>query len=520
VKSGILPQNIAVVLPDENFSSILKEFDSLNNLNFAMGFKMKYSAYCQRLQAVLKRMKENEPEHIFRLFRLGINEDDIKDLHKTRDAQSIVSQLRSFVRKEDMQEEKDIIENELFLFEKFLQGGAELDFEQAAMLFLKRIEIESVYDNMGGKVTVMGVLESRGAKYDGVIIVDFNDDVVPKRSSKDMFISSLVRSKSNLPSTEDRENLQRFFYDRLINNAKMVAICCVENEEKLPSRFLKSLSLTKEEVLDEAYGEILFSPSRTKNITEKNFVFEYNFFAQPLSSSRLKTYLECPRRYFLKYIKCYEEAFIPNDICNARYMGIALHEMLKELFEKQLSNIDDFKKVAKELIKAKIVKNMLWELESDIWLKKLETFFSFEIERAKDGWEIFSLEKNITRNVNGFNLTGIIDRIDKKGEKYLLLDYKTGKIPLETNEKKALESSDFQLEFYSFLCKDLGDMKAAFYDLNNALIVENEYFELRKEKLLEHLLFLKQNSVFSFDKTEDKKRCRFCHFSKLCGNFA
>ncbi|MDR3177451.1 MAG: PD-(D/E)XK nuclease family protein [Campylobacteraceae bacterium] len=520
VKSGISPDDIAVVLPDESFAPVLKELDRLNNLNFAMGFEIKYFNYCQRLQAVLKYIKEDELEHSFRLFRLGLDEKSYLDLHKKTDIGDIISTLKGLIFENDIKEERDIIENELFLFEKFLQKDVKLTFEQAAILFLKRVEKKSIDDNAGGKVTVIGVLESRGVKYDGVIIVDFNDDIVPKRSSKDMFISSSVRARSNLPTTEDRENLQRFFYDRLINNAKMVAISCVENEEKLPSRFLRNLQTIDEDISEESYKAVLFEAEHIKKTAGKSFVCEHDFFAQPLSASKLKTYLECCRKYYFKYIKGYKEAFMPAAACDARAMGILMHDMLKELFKNPPLLVLDFKKEAKKLIEAKRVQSALWEIESDIWLLKLEKFFTFEAQRLKDGWEIFALEKTEKCEYEGFNLTGIIDRIDKKGDEYLLLDYKTGKIPIESSEKKALESNDFQLEFYSLLCESLGDTKAAFYDLDKAEIIENRYFDARKERLLEHLYFLRQNSTFAFDKTEDKKMCRGCQFVRLCGSCA
>ncbi|MDR1555343.1 MAG: PD-(D/E)XK nuclease family protein, partial [Campylobacteraceae bacterium] len=465
VKEGILPQNIAVILPDESFAPVLKELDNLNNLNFAMGFKIKYFNYCQRLQAVLKHIKEDEIEHALRLFRLGLRDENYKDLCKKTDVKDIVSGLKSLIWESDFQEEKNIIENELFLFEKFLRDGMGLNFEQAATLFLKRVEQKSINDNRGGKITVIGILESRGVKYDGVIIVDFNDDIVPKRSSKDMFISSLIRSRSNLPSTEDRENLQRFFYDRLINGSKIVAISCVENEEKLPSRFLKSLHVINEDVSEESYGKILFKTNHVRKQGEKNFACEHNFFAEPLSSSKLKAYLECPRKYFLKYIKGYKDAFMPTDACDARSMGTLVHEVLKEVFRKSSFTLDNFKKEARKIIEAKRPQGALWEIESDIWLLKLENFFTLEIQRLDSGWEIFALEKSEKREIFGFNIVGVIDRIDKRADEYLLLDYKTGKISIDTTEKKALESNDFQLEFYSLLCEDLGDVRAAFYDL-------------------------------------------------------
>ena len=49
-------------------------------------------------------------------------------------------------------------------------------------------------DVRGGKVTVMGVLETRGVRFEAVVIVDFNEGVVPATSSKDQFLNSQVRA--------------------------------------------------------------------------------------------------------------------------------------------------------------------------------------------------------------------------------------------------------------------------------------------------------------------------------------
>jgi RecB family exonuclease len=350
-------------------------------------------------------------------------------------------------------------------------------------------------------------------RYDGVIIVDFNDDIVPKRSSKDMFISSALRAKCSLPSMEDRENLQRFFYDRLINNTKMASICCTLNEDKLPSRFLKSLNVIDEHKDELSYKDIIFQIKPLKPV-QKIFTEEHDFFEKPLSASRLKHFLECERRYYFFYIKGYKEARIPSNKCDARYIGTLVHDVLNELFQDKITTLKHLKKRAKELIETKRPKDTIWEFESDVWLLKLDGLFQNEIKRRDDGWEVFALEKKIEREIEAVMCEGIIDRIDKRGDEYLLLDYKTGRVPLETSEEKALGACDFQLEFYSFLFDKSSSV--AYYDLNGAQLVKNPYNELKKEKLKEHLNMLKGHKEFTFDKCDDIKKCAFCPFDKLC----
>ena len=55
----------------------------------------------------------------------------------------------------------------------------------------------------GGPVTVMGVLETRGSSYEGVIIPDFNESLIPKRSKKDLFLSSQIRSFASMQTRFD-----------------------------------------------------------------------------------------------------------------------------------------------------------------------------------------------------------------------------------------------------------------------------------------------------------------------------
>ena len=76
-----------------------------------------------------------------------------------------------------------------------------------------------------------------------VIIIDFNHAFVPHRSDKDLFINSVVRGRAGLPTTPEREALQKQFYYQLISRAKRVEISYVSNETTLPSRFLKEMGI-------------------------------------------------------------------------------------------------------------------------------------------------------------------------------------------------------------------------------------------------------------------------------------
>ncbi len=147
-----------------------------------------------------------------------------------------------------MDEECEIFKEELYKFEALLNRLEKLEFQKAFRIFLSRLGSKSIDDVKGGKVTVMGVLESRGVSFEGVIVVDFNDEFVPKRNSKDIFLNSQIRALAKLPTKSDRENLQRYYYYKLFSQAKEVAISFIEDEQNFASRFLEELNIKNYEV--------------------------------------------------------------------------------------------------------------------------------------------------------------------------------------------------------------------------------------------------------------------------------
>jgi inactivated superfamily I helicase len=70
----------------------------------------------------------------------------------------------------------------------------------------------------------MGLLETRLIDFDAIIICDFNNSFIPKISLKDKFLSTKVKYLANLPTKIDRENLQKYYYKRLIDSSKNIFI--------------------------------------------------------------------------------------------------------------------------------------------------------------------------------------------------------------------------------------------------------------------------------------------------------
>ena len=521
---GIDAEDIVVITPDENFVPMLKEFDKKNIFNFAMGFSYVDSMIYKRVDAIYKYMDEANIENLYRIRKYfkDIEFENLKQFFYKKGFEiDLQNFLGSFIRDGDDFEEIKIYKSELFRFKRVESELANYTLKDIIYLFLLRLKDNSIDDTKGGKVTVMGVLESRLVKYKGVIIVDFNDDTVPKKNSKDLFLSNAIRKKTNLPTLKDRENLQKGYYHNILLNAKKSAICGVENDAKKPSMFLDELNIkvvNKEKFDHKNLLNLLLPKQKSINRYKKEDLFmEYDFKKVSLSSTSFKIYLECKRKYYFKYIKKLQEAQIPTSKVDDRLIGIKLHEALKKLYTKSESYSDEKELLShlSHFLYEDIKNDKILKFQIDIWIERLKDFAKMEIQRFNEGYKVLHKEIFLEGKFLGFNINGKIDRIDIKDKKFSLIDYKSGKVKLST-QKTFEKSKDFQMEFYYYLVKNLGEIEGLyFYDLKNADLKKEAFFE-EKLELMEEKFSLLKNKKQNFVMTNDLKTCQYCPYAIIC----
>jgi len=520
VQEGIAPQDIVVVLPDEGFADNLRAMDRLNNLNFAMGISLRESHFYKRLSALEKVIRYDEIEDRLRASRLGLEEEFIFTCKAVwsqkiapNDALEILKKLWLMDEKEG---EESLFQEAFFRFTHFLERLVPLKFEQIVKLFLNRLNAESRDDVRGGKVTVLGVLETRGVAYKGVIVLDFNDEFVPKRSQKDLFLSSAVRAQSKLPTKRDRENLQRYYYHQLFNKASKVAISYVKSETSMPSRFLDELKFTDKKVDEKLFYPLLFDGHASKERYDVAFLEgTYDLTQTPLSATKLKTLLTCQRQFYFKYIAMLKEAKMPSSDIAESDVGRYLHKALERAFED--NTLMDEKSLCAKIEQFLKEENSheVWEYFSDLWMERLGAFVKNEVKRFAQGYLVHAKEISLKTEFEGFVLEGQIDRIDKFGDKLFVIDYKSGKIPL-IKQDALQDTADFQLEFYYLLAQQLGVVDGVFYyDLKEGKLVEESFFEEKLALLREKLEVLKK-PISGFEKCEKIKECKFCPYVILC----
>ncbi len=522
VEKGYEPEKIAIILPNEQRAKSIRSFDEKSNLNFAMGRSFKESKIYKKLHAASMLLDDVTYENIYRLKREGdalymLLEQHYKKSIRHVDFIDIMKALEPFITNKD---EQKIFQEELYAFHKILPYLREMNFRSALNLFMQRIASRTLDDVYGGKITVMGVLETRSVVFDAVIIIDFDESYVPKRSEKDMFLNTKLREMAGLPTMQERENLQKHYYEMLMLYSKEVAISYVDSSENQPSRFLKELGIKVSQSTEESeYAKILFKKSKKRVPLQKEIVEPYSFKDIELSASRLKTFLACKRKYYYHYVKHFKEHEIPRDMPQEYAIGDDIHKALENLYSKK-NHYYDIKSLQHDLEKELEAVKGPSELESYlISLKKreLQSFCKNEIVRFHEGWQVMGCEKSLKAPYYGMMLQGKIDRLDKKENNIAVLDYKTGSYVLY-NKNSVAEATDFQLEFYYILAGGFGNvLECGFYDLKEGRIVQEPFLEEKLALLQSHISDLLSIEEVDFALCEDVKVCQFCPYVMLCG---
>ncbi len=524
VNDGIAPGNIVLILPDESFKEHFTLFDTHNNLNFAMGYDYSKGRIYKSLEALYGYWQNFDSDSRYLLERYGFKFEDIEKLSSTKRCGIeafflFIDELKlldtPFVNGEKTEKQSERVQEKYLHFLKIFDTQ-ELSQKEWLFLWLKALSQITIDDVRGGLITVMGVLETRGVSFEGVVIVDFNEGIVPASSSKDQFLNSSVRAFANLPTKNDREALQKQYYKRLLEQAKECTIIYSTSDNKLPSKFLYELGLDN---AVQTQGQLNLLYDQPSQFVEEEDPGVENFDAHDIiwSASRLKTYLECKRKYYYRYIQKINAK--KEEELNE---GAFLHSLLDHLHRDK--NSYESKEEMQKSIDILLDKLLPFDdaktaYQKLLWKEKLKGFVSSQIEHFKADWKVVEREKEFQGEIGGLRFKGRIDRIDQNATDTLVLDYKSGSTK-EANKTKNLENlTDLQMSIYhQILSSKYQNINLAFVKIfENGDIEEITVLEEKNELLVQHIIDLKQSKSFIAEKCENLQTCKYCEFTLMCG---
>ncbi len=521
IDDGIAAQKIVVITPNEKITKMLELFDIEHYFNFAMGRGIRDHKILEVIKLINKILVDKEPKDIHKFKFLDLDEEKFINIFKNNWKKvitidlfnDITTYLFSFVIDEDIIEKLEAERNslELLLFVNINDDFEKILVKDFMKLLQNQISTISIDDVFGGKITVLGILETRLITYDGVIVIDFNDDKIPKISIKDKFISSNLKEKVNLPTLTNRENLQRYYYNSVFSRSKRIALCYVDDDSSVMSRFIVQLFPNyKDLIVKKDYKSILYN-KQVLNHFSKDIVVDIDLSTRSWSATSLKTYLSCKRKYYFNYISNIKDHSIsikpePFEI------GNIIHNALEDAVKQNSLNTIFLNNYLSSYQKT----NPYLVLELELWKKKLINLIEFERIREQNGIKIFQVEQPFNINYRGLNIKGKIDRVDKYlDNSYEILDYKTSSSLKIDTIKNYEDSVDFQLEFYQIASRDKMIKSVGYFDLNSCSIKTEVVLDEKLDLLNLHLDALKTTKV-DFKKTDELSKCQFCQYKTIC----
>ncbi|MDR0373734.1 MAG: ATP-dependent helicase [Nitrososphaerota archaeon] len=544
---------------DQNGLSLYETFDHLNKIGVD---KLKFSLVKQTLADIMstkKRLRTLDLVHAV-LFEREFYKYELA-LKNNRNMQ-LLNQFYGFV------EEFNRIypDNDLENFTDYLSVASNFEIEE------KDDSVQAVVIS-----TIHGV---KGMQYPVVIIPDVNERRVPTTYQRDKFAIPYELLKG-IPSEYDDNELhiqeeRRLFYVAISRAKEKLIITYArrfgENKtDSKPSRFLQEITYqqnedilfqqtdsqevsieltttenqTKTKLLQQIMANLsigrfneaienvlLFAKSTDKNIDIQteiiNKINEPDYSAlehineKPItvpsnhvfSVSQFIGYKKCPRLYQFRHVMK-----IPEKPKYYFDFGSTLHNIAERLtrMQKERQPID-------ETIAGKLLAKF-WDPkgyktaidEKRDFAEAKEILKVFLDEQSKNKTEILDIERWFETAVGDVRIRGRIDRIDKDGAGFTVIDYKTSKKAPSLNELK----KDMQLLVYALAVRDMygsaSELKVGDWFLRSNekvfFVPEKQAIEAVQTEIQE--MSKKINSA-EFDPKKGTWECDYCDYKCLC----
>ena len=150
--------------------------------------------------------------------------------------------------------------------------------------------------------------------------------------------------------------------------------------------------------------------------------------------SRLATWLDCPRRYKFVYV---DRPTPPKGAPWAHNsLGAAVHSSLAAWWDRPIADRTPERAVA--LVREKWIDlGFRDDEQSAQWRQRAETMVSNYVAQLDPHREPIGIERTVAMRTERLALSGRIDRLDRRGDELVVVDYKTGRHVLTTDDARS-----------------------------------------------------------------------------------
>ena len=442
---------------------------------------------------------------------------------------------------------------------------------------------------------IMGLLETRNLDFKQLHVLNVNEGTLPPDKPQGSFIPQFIRHACGLPGYAEGQAVVAYHFYRLLQNGDDIYLYYNNLGDTFggeASRFILQIKheLAKNaniNIVEESFSSVAKPSMETEAINAKKNgqVIERLLYmllneAKGLSPSALSTYLNCPLKYYLRYIAQIEDNSVEEDV-GVNDIGTVIHDTLELLFADYLPHngkreiIDKtlFDKVIQpkwpEKLREAIAKkfpngfpdvgyNYLNRVTIEQQLKNYLRYTSKQLENST--LTILETEGELRAKLpcaqGDSHFFGRTDRIDQFDGLIRVIDYKTGhvasadlKVPVRHHSENDLEylkqipEKALQLLLYKYMFLKghptiaPEQVTAAIHGLKYANVIE---FGLNKatptksdtdadtdfledstfihdmEAMLAAVVDEMLDTNIPFVQAENDKKCGYCEFNLIC----
>lgn len=364
-------------------------------------------------------------------------------------------------------------------------------------------------------IRLITVHSAKGLEFPVVFIPSLVAGRFPAINRRDPIEFPDALIKETLPTGDSYlQEERRLFYVGLTRARDYLFLTWAQDyggaQSRRPSGFLAETHLKTKNVTTSPQLALLTAPLKSPQVIP---LAHGQVVLKSVSFSQIDTFKACPLKYKYRYV-----LQVPAAPHHALSFGQSLHDTLRHFH--QLQQLGQ-KLTLKKLLQ--LYHHYFREEGYDSSQHKQERFQTgakalrhyFKVYRSHFGHPQ-SLEKSFCLNIAGVPLVGKIDRIDKVGNNYEIIDYKTG----QSLTKKDVDK-DEQLSIYALAAKEaLGFTPQAlslyFIELNQKLSTHRSAKDLEDtfDRLKKRIAEIRTSD---FPATPGSPfPCHFCEYNTIC----
>jgi len=479
----------------------------------------------KKVSYILKKIKEHtalaREKSIKEVVLKFLNDFKYNEYLLAKNDEKSFSYLRSFLKKieqfEKTNNEKNAA-NFMQLVELELESGEQGDLPK---------DVEEGPE----AVKVMTVHGAKGLEFNYVFVVNLVDKRFPSIERGELIELPDALVKEIVPQGDIHlQEERRLFYVAMTRAKRGLWFSSAENyggkTRKKLSRFLYEIGLEKSKIKNQK-SKISPKPEI------KNFDVKYKL-PTVFSYSQLKAFETCPYQYYLAYI-----LKIPVRGKAVFSYGKTMHSALQKFMamikqsagskQERLFASDNREQLAGSVKNKLPPVEELIHLYKESWIddwyesKKQKEDYKKQGEKSLRGFyqqikdklpEVLALEQGFNFKLDQYTIRGVIDRIDKLGDKVELIDYKTGRAKTE----KSIEKD--QLLIYQMAAKDVFGFEVenlTYYYLDDNSAVSFLGSERDLAKIKEKILKLIAGILSAdWQAVATQHNCQYCDFNEIC----